>query len=344
MSVNVTFSCNVLSRWAQLVTVFSRMFKFSQIVIYRAKSPRRGLEWGDLLILFSRNNCSLSVGVFSSSLICERIAVQFHGDPRAVSNLCSARGANSCGERFSILPRGQQKGRFFSRSAHFGNVSPFLVGATNTFSELIHPSSRHRLCCRTATSTIYTTFHYIHYISQRSNAKNCFRITGLQRQDSKQSADNNTRFSPSKPITECIKFTKRAELWTDFWQLDDIFEPPGRNELVVWKTDSRFFFLSPHTPVVARFARVSLLRHAFPISLLILRKKPTVLQSTDLVVKSTGVFHLRKVCGRFGGNVRRVENAGLHSFPFPSKNSKWRPRYGLWQLVKTRKWNARFKG
>ena len=28
---------------------------------------------------------------------------------------------------------------FFCRSAHFGNVSPFLVGATNTFSELIHP-------------------------------------------------------------------------------------------------------------------------------------------------------------------------------------------------------------
>ena len=31
------------------------------------------------------------------------------------------------------------KSSFFSRSANFGNVSPFLVGATNTFSELIHP-------------------------------------------------------------------------------------------------------------------------------------------------------------------------------------------------------------
>ena len=147
------------------------------------------------------------------------------------------------------------KSSFFSRSAHFGNVSKFLVGATNTFSELIHPleklpncvlkqqphilqyirsarlfrlspsyRSRHKLCCRTATSThfrsstIYTTFHYIHCISQRSNAKNCFRITGLQRQDSKPSADkcNNTRYSPSKSITECIKFTKRAELQRDF--------------------------------------------------------------------------------------------------------------------------------
>ena len=34
------------------------------------------------------------------------------------------------------------KSSFFSRSAHFGNVSPFLVGATNTFSELIHPLIR----------------------------------------------------------------------------------------------------------------------------------------------------------------------------------------------------------
>ena len=44
-----------------------------------------------------------------------------------------------------------------------------------------------------------------------------------------------------------------------------------------------FFFLSPHTPYgrarLARFACLRLLRHALPISLLILRKKPTVLQS-----------------------------------------------------------------
>ena len=180
-----------------------------------------------------------SVGVFSFSLIWESIAAQFltfvpHGEQTLV-------------EKDSPSSR-TTKSSFFSRSAHFGNVSPFLVGATNAFSELIHPfvklpncvlkqqphilqfvqsprlfrlspssRSRHRLCCRTATSTqfwsstIYTTFHYIHYISQRSNAKNCFRITGLQRQDSKPSADNNTRYSSSKSITECIKFTKRAE-------------------------------------------------------------------------------------------------------------------------------------
>ena len=46
----------------------------------------------------------------------------------------------------------------------------------------------------------------------------------------------------------------------------------------------RVFSLSPHTPYgrvrLARFARIRLLRHALPTSLLILRKKPTVLQST----------------------------------------------------------------
>ena len=45
------------------------------------------------------------------------------------------------------------------------------------------------------------------------------------------------------------------------------------------------FFLWPHTPVgrvrFVRFARVRLLGHALPISLLILRKKPTVLQSKN---------------------------------------------------------------
>ena len=134
------------------------------------------------------------------------------------------------------------KSSFFSRSAHFGNVSPFLVGATNTFSELIHPlvklpncvlkqqphilqfirsawhfrlspSSRSRqaflLYCHFHSFLI---LHYIYYISQRSNAKKCFRITGLQRQDSKPRADNNTRYSPSKSITECIDFIKRAGL------------------------------------------------------------------------------------------------------------------------------------
>ena len=84
------------------------------------------------------------------------------------------------------------KSSFFSSSANFGNVSPFLVAATNTFSQLIHPliklpncvlkqqlhilqfirsiwlfrlspssRSRHRLCWRTATSIIFDPPLYI---------------------------------------------------------------------------------------------------------------------------------------------------------------------------------------
>ena len=68
--------------------------------------------------------------MFSFSLIWESIAAQFltfvpHGEQTLV-------------EKDSPSSR-TTKSSFFSRSAHFGNVSPFLVGATNTFSELIHP-------------------------------------------------------------------------------------------------------------------------------------------------------------------------------------------------------------
>ena len=128
---------------------------------------------------------------------------------------------------------------FFCRSAHFGNVSPFLVGATNAFSDLIHPlvelpncvlkqqphilqfirSAWHFRLSPSSRSRqallLYSHFHsflilhYIYYISQGSNAKKCFRITGLH---SKPSADNNTRYSPSKSVTECINFIKRAGL------------------------------------------------------------------------------------------------------------------------------------
>ena len=93
---------------------------------------------------------------------------------------------------------------------------------------------------RPAPYEIRRTFFKVY--SQRNNAKNCFRNTGLQRQDSKPSVHNNMRYSPSKSIPECIKFTKRPELWTD-----DIFEPRvGTNSLYGNRTDVSFF-LSPHT-------------------------------------------------------------------------------------------------
>ena len=91
-------------------------------------------------------------------------------------------------------------------------------------------------------------------------------------QDSKPSANNDTYYSLTKSITGCIKFTKRAELWINFWQLDDVFEPPVQNDLIVWKTDS--FFRGAGTGL-APFARVRLSLY----SKLILGKNLTVLQS-----------------------------------------------------------------
>ena len=99
------------------------------------------------------------------------------------------------------------KSSFFSRTANFGNVSPFLVGATNTFFELIHPLIKLPNCVlkfynlsealdrlfqltprpfeEQAQALLtychlhsFLILHFIYYISQRSNAKNCFRITG----------------------------------------------------------------------------------------------------------------------------------------------------------------------
>ena len=75
------------------------------------------------------------------------------------------------GQFLTFVPHGEQtlveedspslrttKKSFSSGSAHFGNVSPFLVGTTITFSELIHPLvNLPKLCFETtaAHSTIY---------------------------------------------------------------------------------------------------------------------------------------------------------------------------------------------
>ena len=199
----------------------------SRIVIYRAKSRRSGLEWGDLRILFNPNNCSLSVDAFSFSLIWESIAAQFltfvpHGEQTLV-------------EKDSPSSR-TTKSSFFSRSAHFGNVSPFLVGATNTFSELIHPliklpncvlklqfirsvrlfrltppsRSRHRLCWRTATST--------HFWSSTFSVNQSLSVSNSQRVV--------TRF-----------LTARRHFWT-----------PWSKRIHCMENGQSVFFLSPHTP------------------------------------------------------------------------------------------------
>ena len=141
--------------------------------------------------------------MFSFSLICESIAAQF---------LTFVRHEEQTLEKKDSPSLTTTKSSVFSRSASFLNFSPFLVGATKhifraypstlkiaelcfeataAHSAIIRgtrlfwfsPSSRsHRLCWRSASSThfrsstIYTTFHYRHYISQRNNTKICFRL------------------------------------------------------------------------------------------------------------------------------------------------------------------------
>ena len=111
--------------------------------------------------------------------------------------------------------------------------------------------------------TICTTFH-----------REAMLKTALELLD--YSVNNNTRvYQIHKEGGVANRFlTARQHFWTPWSERTHCIEN-GRQSV---------FFLSPHTPYwrlrLARFARVRLLRHALPISLLILRKKPTVLQST----------------------------------------------------------------
>ena len=119
-----------------------------------------------------------------------------------VSNLIVSHGEQTLVEKDSPSSR-TTKSSFFSIAAHFGNVSPFLVGATNTFSELIHPLIKLPNCVLKSTiypkpsaHSAYSPFeqqaqallaychfypflilHFIYYISQRSNANARFFLS-----------------------------------------------------------------------------------------------------------------------------------------------------------------------
>ena len=138
---------------------------------------------------------------------------------------------------------------FWNNSHTFYNLSEAL--GSFGFS----PSSRstHRLCCRTTTSThfssstIYSTFHHIH----------CFRITGLQRQE-----QTITRAVLPRNQLPSVSDSQRGR------SCEQIFDSSTTvlNPLV--ETNSLYgkrtvgFFLSPHTPYgrvrLARFARKAL--------------------------------------------------------------------------------------
>ena len=112
--------------------------------------------------------------------------------------------------------------------------------------------------------TIYTTFH------RKATLKTALELLDY-------SVNNNTRvYQIHKEGGAANRFlTARRHFWT-----------PWSERTHCKENGQSVFFLSPHTPYgrvrLARFARVRVLPHALPISLLILRKKPTVLQSRNL--------------------------------------------------------------
>ena len=120
----------------------------------------------------------------------------------------------------------------------------------------LSPSSRGRnsLCRRIATS-IYSCL-----ILQKT-----LHCTRKQR-------SRLLRYFLVKSIIGCVKFKKRTELWIDFWQFNHIFEPFSQSELIIWKTDSRFFFslASPALRIQACEA------HALALTLLLRNSKPVL--------------------------------------------------------------------
>ena len=157
------------------------------------------------------------------------------------------------------------KSSFFSRTANFGKVSPFLIGATNTLSELIHPLIKLPNCVWN--STIYPKrsallahslfeeraqallaqchfqsfliLHYIYYISQRSNAKNCFRITGY-------SVKESLKTPSSRPILIYFEFTSKPLLITVIWM-----DPHSPKKFIA--TKYCFFILGDDTSIFLSF-------------------------------------------------------------------------------------------
>ena len=159
-----------------------------------------------------------------------------------VCNLCSA-GEQTLGEKDSSSSR-TTKSLFFSRLANFGNVSPFQVGATNTFSELIHPLIKLPNCV--------LKFYNL------SEALGSFGLLPLR--------GAGTGFVGVLVATS-----------THFWSSTLYTTFHGEAMLMLG------IFLSRLTRLTgvwgSRASRWRLLRHSLPISLLILRKKPIVLQS-----------------------------------------------------------------
>ena len=200
-----------------------------------------------------------------------RWRVQLQKNRSEFSNLCSAQQKKILWRKI-LLCGGRQKVHLLGGWLTLVTFHFFLVGAGNMFSELIHPLLKLPNCVlkqqphipqifevlglafslfeeQEQALSVYCQFHSFlifqktwHCTRNQYSRLLCNYLIQRSPQDSKPNANNSTCYSLAKSITGCIKFTKRAELWRDFWHLDDVFEAPGQNELIVWKMDSWFLF------------------------------------------------------------------------------------------------------
>ena len=115
----------------------------------------------------------------------------------------------------------------------------------------------------------FLILHFIYYTSQRSNAKNCLRITGYS---VKVRSQVQTITCPILPRNQLLSVSNSQRGWSckQIFDSSTTFLNPqvGTNSLYEKRTVG--FFHSPHTPYgrvrLAPFVRVRLLRHALPIS------------------------------------------------------------------------------
>ena len=167
---------------------------------------------------------SLSVGMSHFSLIYESVAAQFLMGKKTIvekvllhwgqQKVCLSEGWPTLVMFHLFISRGN-KHTFRAYPATLKIAKTVLWNNSRTFYNYLQhlawlsssSRSRNRLCWHTATSA--------HFGTSRKDYIHC-----TQKQCSRLDTAFNTRFE----ATGCIKFTKRVELWIDFWQLDNIFE------------------------------------------------------------------------------------------------------------------------
>ena len=141
----------------------------------------------------------------------------------------------------------------------------------------------------------FLIFLFIYYISQKSNSENCFRITGYSVEVRSQVQTITRAILPRNQLPS-VSNSQRGWSCNQIFDSSTTFLNPlvGTNSLYSKRTVGSFSLASHALRAceLARFARVRLLVHALPISLLILRKN-RLFCSLDMHAECT--FHSKQI-------------------------------------------------